>query len=87
MAIRGRLRAWLILQWNDRTAVAAEGGDALQGSVGAGDGHDRAVAVNGVAGGGKIPAPALGVLGHGRGRLPLGFLWREREHRQTKQQG
>jgi hypothetical protein len=41
-------------------AVAAEGGDALQVAVGLGDGHDRTVAVDGMAAGGEVPFAAFG---------------------------
>ena len=49
----------LVFKGNYGAAVAAEGGDSLQVAVGAGDGHHRAVAVDGVAGGGEVPLPPL----------------------------
>ena len=57
----GATRFRLVLQRNDGAAVAAESCDALQVAVGAGQGHNRTVAVDGVSGGGKVPASALGV--------------------------
>jgi len=77
----------LVFQWDDGAAVAAEGGDSLQVAVGAGDGHDRAVAIDGVTGGGKIPASALGVLRSLGGRLAHGLRRGQGAYRQTEQQG
>ena len=77
----------LVFQRNHRAAVAAEGGNFLQVAVGAGHGHDRALAVYGVSVGGKIPTPAFGALGHRGGRLGQGFLRRQLGYRQTQQQG
>ncbi len=57
----------LIFERDYGAAVAAEGGNFLQAAVGERDGHHRAVAVDGVTVGGKVPASILGVL-HGLGR-------------------
>ena len=54
--------AELIFQGDDGLAVAAEGGDMLQVAVGFGQGFDGAVAEDGVAAGGEIPASAVGVV-------------------------
>ena len=76
----------LVFEWDYGAAVAAEGGYSLQVSVSARDDHYRAVAVDGVAVGGKIPASTFGVLGDVAGRLAR---WRGRESRdgQAQQQG
>src|SRR5208282_1200928 len=54
--------ASLFLQGDYGSSVAAEGGYFLQIAVGLRQGHHRAVAVHGMAGGGEVPASALGVL-------------------------
>ncbi len=77
----------LVFERDDSAAVTAEGGDSLQVAVGAGYSHDGAVAIDGVAGGGKVPASALDVLGERRGRLPRGFGQGYLGNRQTEQQG
>jgi hypothetical protein len=66
----------LVLEGYYGAAVAAEGGDALQVAVGAGDGHHGAVAVDGVSGSGEIPASAFGSLGQMRDWLPQSLLLR-----------
>ena len=77
-------RSVLVLQRDDRTAVAAEGGDSLQIAVRAGKGHDRAVAINRMAGGGKVPAPAFGMFRDLAGRLAQRLLRSPGGNRQTK---
>ena len=73
----------LIFQRDYGAAVSAEGGDSLQIAVGAGDGHDRAIAIDGVTGGGKIPASTLGVLGGLAGGLAHGLRRGQGAYRQT----
>ena len=77
----------LVLERDYGAAVTAEGGDFLQVAIGARHGHDRAVAVDRVSGGGKVPAPALGAFADLSGRLPQGFLRQYRGDGQTEQQG
>jgi hypothetical protein len=65
------LRAGLVLQWNQQLIALAEGGDSLNGTHLVGKGHHRAIAVDGVAGAGKIPLSAFvgrrfGLLGEVR---------------------
>ena len=64
----------LVLERDYGAAVAAEGGDFLQVAVGAGHGHDRPVAVDGVPAGGEVPAPAFGTFADLSGGLPQRFL-------------
>src|SRR5579871_1345186 len=74
---RGRaskLGSWLVFEGNDGATVATEGGDLLQVAVVAGNGHDRAVAVDGMAAGGEIPASALGPFADLSGGLAQGPL-------------
>ena len=60
----------LVFQRDYGAAVAAEGGDSLQAAVRAGDGHDGSVAIDGVTGGGKIPASTLGAVSYTHLTLP-----------------
>ena len=66
----GELSVTLVFEGNDGAAVAAEGGDSLEVAVGPGQGHYGTIAVNGVAGGGEVPASAFGVFGDLGGGLP-----------------
>jgi hypothetical protein len=79
----------LVLEWDHCTAVAAEGGDFLQISVGAGQRHDGTVAVDSVAGGREVPTSTFGMFGDlaGSGGLAQGFLRAPRNDRQTEHQG
>ena len=70
----GSLGSELVFKRNYGAAVAAEGGDFLQVAVGAGYGHDRPVAVDGVPAGGEVPAPAFGTFADLSGGLPQRFL-------------
>ena len=54
--------AALIFQRNYGFAIAAKRSYFLQVSVRGRDSHHRAIAIDGVAGGGEIPASAFGVL-------------------------
>ena len=65
----------LILERHDGAAVAADRGYFLQFPVGAGNGHNGTVAVDGVAVGGEVPAPPSGPLAQLRGRLVQWLLW------------
>jgi|SRR4029077_20820855 len=65
----------LVFEGNDRAAITAEGRYFLQFAIRARNGHNRAVAVDGVSAGGKVPATALGALGQLAGGLAQGLLW------------
>lgn len=73
----------LVFERDYGAAVAAEGGNFLQAAVGERDGHDRAVAVDGMTAGGKIPASILGVLHGLGGGLAHGLRRGQGAYRQT----
>jgi hypothetical protein len=71
----------LVFERNYGAAITAERGNSLQVSVSAGDSHDWTVAVHSVAGGGEVPASALGASGCLSNRLAKRFLRCQRGHR------
>jgi hypothetical protein len=75
----------LVFEGDDSFAVAAEGGDFLQITVGLGQGHHGAVAVDGMAAGGEVPTSAFRVVREVAGGLANGL--RGLRSRETKQQG
>ncbi|MGA9554020.1 MAG: hypothetical protein WBR30_17375, partial [Candidatus Sulfotelmatobacter sp.] len=75
----------LVFQRDDGSAVAAECGYLLDIAIGLRQRHYGAVAVNGVAAGGEVPASALGVLHNLAGRTAVWLRWFRNRH--TEQQG
>jgi hypothetical protein len=69
----------LVLQRNHGLVVLTESGNSLQAAaLGLGDVHDRTVAVDGMAIGGKVPLPTLSRM---TGRSLHGRVGRWREPR------
>ena len=77
----------LVFERNHGAAVAAEGRNSLERAAGIGYDHDRAVAVDGVAGSGKVPASAFGMVSDRRGGLAQRLLRGHGCDRQAEQQG
>ncbi len=75
----------LIFEGYDGLAVATEGGNSLEVTVGLGQRHHRPVAVDRVAAGGKVPASTVGVVLDLSGWTADGLRWLG--SRETKQQG